>query len=151
MTINIDKLKDYSLFGGLDHETITYLRSLMREEHFKRGQTIFLTGSDGDEVCFIVEGQVSIVAKGNKIAQISEGEQFGEMHIIDIMPRSADVIADTEGRFLALHHGDLFKLRKLDPDAFSLVMLNCSRDISRRLRHMNENYVKLLESMEKKI
>jgi CRP-like cAMP-binding protein len=145
MLVNGEQLQNYSLFGGLGTEVINTLVSLIRKVEFDAGELIFAAGSDGDEVCFILEGEVSIVTDGLEVARLSEGEQFGEMHLIDIMPRSADVFGVRPGSFLALHHRDMFRLRKIDSNAYVFLLMNCSRDISRRLRIMNRKYVELLK------
>jgi len=144
LTVDLEKLRNYSLFGGIPAKTIQLLREQMREVQFKADETIFKAGSDGDEICFILEGSVTILAHDEVLAEFGEGEQFGEMHIIDIMPRSADVVGKTKGRFLAMNFQNMLQLRTQDPDAFTMLMMNCARDVSRRLRHMNDNYLALL-------
>jgi len=149
MPVDWEQLQDYSLFGGLSKETITTILSFIRKIEFKENEVIFAAGSDGDEICFILEGEVKIVCDGIKVAHLSEGEQFGEMHLIDIMPHSADVIGVRPGSCLALSSRDIYKLRYTDKSSFMILLMNCSRDISRRLRVMNGKYVAMMKEQRK--
>ena len=142
--IDLEHLRQYSLFGGLSERTLGLLKQLMRRRDFNRGEVLFRRGDRGDEVCFLLEGSVRVEVDGHVLAHIQEGQQFGEMHLIDIMPRSADVIGDQDGDLYILNNSDLLSIKRYNPEAFIMLVMNCSRDISRRLRVMNERYVELL-------
>jgi len=141
--IDLGNLKQYSLFGGLSEDVLELIKALMHKKTFKSGETIFEEGAQGDEVCFLVEGKIEVFSDGIKIGEINEGEQFGEMHMIDIMPRSANIIAQSDVIILALKNKDIFKIRRKSNEAFMMLLMNCGRDISRKLRKMNKKYVAL--------
>ncbi|NRA40434.1 MAG: cyclic nucleotide-binding domain-containing protein [Planctomycetes bacterium] len=143
MAIDWQKLQQYSLFGGLEEAAINYLLGFLQEVSFEAGQVIFENGQHGDELCFILSGSVDVKAEGVFLCNLHAGQQFGEMHLIDIMTRSADVIGHDPGTLLLITNKDLMKLRQFNSDAFVLMVMNCSRDISRRLRIMNDKYVAL--------
>ena len=65
----------------------------------------------------------------------------GEMCIIEPVVRSASVRALDEPTVLfALHSSDLHRLYKINPEQFSILILNIARDICRRLRQVDELY-----------
>ena len=144
--IDVEHLRQYSLFGGLADEPLQYLKDCMRKRTFVAGEVIFRQGDHGDEVCFLVSGSVRIVHDGYEVAQIHEGQQFGEMHLIDIMARSADVVGMNPGLLYILSAKDFLALKRRDAETYLMLMMNCSRDVSRRLRQMNERYVGLLKA-----
>ena len=65
-------------------------------DEFKAGDTIFKKGDPGETMFAIASGEVDIVVDGNVVDQLSEGDLFGEMSLIDNQPRSADAIAKTD-------------------------------------------------------
>jgi CRP-like cAMP-binding protein len=65
-------------------------------DEFKAGETIFKKGDPGETMFALVSGEVDIVADGNVIDQLTEGDIFGEMSLIDSQPRSADAVARTD-------------------------------------------------------
>ena len=142
MEISPQTLTKYSLFAGIEEDAIRFLMQDMELVHFKQGEKIFSEGDHGSEICFIVSGKVQVAKSGAILAELQEGEQFGEMYVIDIMPRSADVIGSESGSFLKINHRDLCRLSLKDKESFILLLLNCGRDISRRLRRMNELFVR---------
>jgi CRP-like cAMP-binding protein len=141
MKLSARSLSQYSLFGGLPEAAIDYLLQYMGQVNFRAGEKIFSEGDTGDEICFIVKGKVQVEKSGVVLAEMGEGEQFGEMYVIDIMPRSADVVGLESGSLIRISHRNLGRLRQKDPEAFTMLLLNCSRDISRRLRRLNDRFV----------
>jgi len=68
-------------------------------------------------------------------------ETFGEMCIIESVARSASIRALDEPTVLfALHSSDLHRLYKINPEQFSILILNIARDICRRLIQVDELY-----------
>jgi len=143
MEISPQTLATYSLFAGIKEDVIEYLMQHMEVIDFKKGEMLFRDGDHGSEICFLLSGKVQVVKSGVVLAELQQGEQFGEMYMIDMLSRSADVIGSESGRFINLNHRELLDFRQKDQESFILFLLNCGRDISRRLRRMNELYVQL--------
>jgi CRP-like cAMP-binding protein len=74
------------------------------------------------------------------IADLQVGDTFGEMELIDVQPCVATVTALSDVSVLTLSNVDLYALRKRDLKAFTLMMMNLARDISRRLRAMDSRF-----------
>ena len=56
----------------------------------------------GDKMYLLVDGEVSLTAKGKVIATVRKGEVFGEMASISQMPRSASAVVKVPSRVIAL-------------------------------------------------
>lgn len=136
--IDIESLQKYSFFGGLLPSQIEVIRSLLKNEEYAAGSAIMAEGEPNDRIFFIVEGRVIVTKKGKAIIEIGEGETFGEMEILDIMPAAATVRALTPVRVTTLSNRSLHQLSGADIRAFAIVVMNFARDMSRRLRRMDE-------------
>ncbi|MEX0331597.1 MAG: Crp/Fnr family transcriptional regulator [Puniceicoccaceae bacterium] len=65
-------------------------------DEFKQGDTIFKKGDPGETMFVVASGTVDIVAEGSVVDQLTEGDIFGEMSLIDKQVRSADAVANTD-------------------------------------------------------
>lgn len=97
----------------------------------------------GREMFLIAEGGVRIVTRCGQptetvLAELSAGDFFGEMSLIECSRRSASAIATEPCVLYTLSNTDIHGLFKRWPDQFSILILNISRDLCRRLRTMNE-------------
>ena len=143
--VTLEFLKAHSLFGGIRDRELKKVRFLMREENFSKGEFIIHEGDVGDRLFFIVKGSVEILkevstAKGEKlerIAVLGDGDMFGEMELIDIQPRAANVKALEDTTALTLSNRDLHQIEKWNLKTFTIILMNLAREISRRLRRMD--------------
>ena len=131
-------LLKYSLFGGLFEEQMEKIMPLMVEEKYEPGDTIITEGIPNDKILFIAEGRVSILRGGKLIYDLAEGNTFGEMEVLDVMPSAATIKAVTEVTVMSISNIALREIYKTDIKCFSLLLMNLARDLSRRLRVANE-------------
>lgn len=66
------------------------------------GTTIFREGEHGTSMYVILSGDVTVTADGKPLATLHENDIFGEMSLIDKLPRSATVMAKTECKLAAV-------------------------------------------------
>lgn len=136
--IDIDTLQKYSLFGGVTSEQIKKIKPLLGIERFAAGECPELEGQANDKIYFILSGMVDVIKQGVTIARLKEGETFGEMELLDIMPSIATIRAVTALEVVTISNRALYAISKLDLKVFSMVVMNLARDLSRRLRRMDE-------------
>ncbi|MCX7775878.1 MAG: cyclic nucleotide-binding domain-containing protein [Spirochaetaceae bacterium] len=136
--IDVNALQQYSLFGGVSPEQIEQIRPLLGSAHFETGECPQHEGEPNDKISFIISGEVDIVKKGVVIAHLREGETFGEMELLDIMPSIATVRATTPLEVVTISNRALYEISKRDLKTFSMLIMNLARDLSRRLRRMDE-------------
>ncbi len=147
--ISLDDLKRYSLFGGIMDKELALIRTLLKPESFPPGHDIIIQGDRGDRLYFILEGEVEILVREaedptkpmKRIAILGAGDTVGEMELIDIQPRTATVRALTQVHTVCLTNKDFFTIKKAHLETFTLIIMNLARDISRRLRIMDQEVV----------
>ena len=131
-------MQKYSLFGGMMEEQIETILPFMHEEHFTSGEVIITEGKANDRIYFLIEGQVTVSRKDVFLVRFCEGEEFGEVEVLDVMPAVATIKALTDVSAMSISNRALREIYKMDVKIFSLMIMNLARDLSRRLRRMDE-------------
>jgi len=117
-------------FSGLDEKKRKSLVSEGKEMTYKAGDSIVREGAMGVGFYLILDGRAE-VRKGDKVlATLGRGQFFGEMSLIDELPRSADVIAVTPIKCWALTSWAFAALVKANPE----VALHMLKELVKRLR-----------------
>jgi len=133
-------LQKYSLFGGLMEEQIEGILPFMHEEKYNIDELLITEGKANDKIFFIIEGQVSVTKKDVLLTRFSEGEAFGEIEVLDVMPAAASIKALSPVTVMTISNKSLRDVYKKDVAVFSLIIMNLARDLSRRLRKMDERF-----------
>jgi CRP/FNR family transcriptional regulator, cyclic AMP receptor protein len=136
--IEASAFKDYSLFGGLLPDEIEAIRPYMIKACYQAGEPIMREGEANDRIHFILEGEVEVVKGGVSLIHLSEGDTFGEMEFLDVMPAVATVRALVPSTVAAISNHSLHELSKASMRAFAIIVMNLARDLSRRLRRMDD-------------
>lgn len=138
-TVAPGELRTIGLFGGLTDEHLEHLANTLEVLNPPPGETLFREGDQGRDMFVVLEGEVEILKRTRagtdaRVALLGPGDWFGEMSILDIQPRSATVRGLAPSRLLRIRTVDLEALYRQDVKAYSLVVLNLARELSRRLR-----------------
>ena len=110
-------MRNTPLFAGLSDLEVDALADCMGKRKFARSMIIFHKGSLGQNLYLIETGRVriySLSTEGKEITinMVSPGEAFGEMSLLDGLPRSAGAMAVENTVVYTLHRDDF--LRQLD-------------------------------------
>ena len=97
---------------------------------YAAGQTIFTVGDPGDVMYGVADGEVEILAGGEVIENLGPGDFFGEMAIIEHLPRSAEARAKTDCTLAAVDEKN-FTFMVQEAPFFAMAVL---RKLSMRLR-----------------
>jgi signal transduction histidine kinase len=135
-------LRSVYLFKGLSDEDIRLVAESCEEEEREAGDVIFVEGSTADRFYIVMEGRVEVWKnfydpKPDLLAVHGSGRFFGEMALIDEMPRSATVVAKEGSRLLHLSREDFRRLIATS----SSIALSVMTGISYMVRVSNETYV----------
>jgi CRP/FNR family transcriptional regulator, cyclic AMP receptor protein len=138
-----ETLLKYSLFGGLLKEQVEAIIPFMQEEKYNLDEFIITEGSPNDKIFFIIEGQVSVSKKNVHLSHFSEGEAFGEMEVLDIMPAIASIKTTSQVTVMSISNKALREIYKMDVKVFALIIMNLARDVCRRLCKTDEKLTTL--------
>lgn len=123
-------LKNISIFSELSISTLDRIASEMKQREYSSGDLIFREGDPGDELFVILKGGVSIFLLNKDggevvLSEMTEGNFFGEMSIIELAPRSANCRVIEDAVFLVMHVDDFMRIMHTMPD--------CAVDIMNRM------------------
>jgi CRP/FNR family transcriptional regulator, cyclic AMP receptor protein len=156
-------LKQIPLFGTFQPADHEQLAGLLRRRNLKKGDVLFRKGDEGTALYSIIKGRMKITVPsklGDEItlAILSPGDFFGEMALLDGLPRSADATAVEETLLYVLNRSDFLsflihnenavrsildalssRLRKTDDFLTEVCFLNISARLAKRLLEMSES------------
>jgi CRP-like cAMP-binding protein len=105
---------------------------------FKAGQVIFTEGQRGSEMFIVEDGEVEIVrrrgAEDRSLVVLEAGDFFGEMALLEDLPRSATARALSDCRLLPIDASTFDLMLRDHPE----VAIRIMRMLSRRLRQFDE-------------
>lgn len=127
-------LASVPLFAGISDESLARLAAVTGELEFEPGQFVVLQGQVGTGLYVILDGSVRVLRGSEELAQLGPSDFFGELSVIDQMPRNANVVAIEPTRCLALASWDLLDLLESDPQ----LALNLIRGLVARVREHGE-------------
>ncbi len=137
--VEIDEIRDIGLFGGLGDDVLESLLQELRVIELEPGALVFRENERGREMFVLLGGEIEVMKQSkrdvpSRVAMLGPGDWFGEMSILDVMPRSATVRAIAHSRLLRISASDLESLYRRDTKSYALLVLNLAREMSRRLR-----------------
>ena len=135
-------LKNVFFFKNLSDDEIKVVLGVCHEEDFSPGDILFAEGSMADRFYIVLDGLVEVWKNYNDpkpdlLGIHGPGHFFGEMALVDELPRSATVVAKVPTRVLFLYRNDFHELIK----RHSSIALSVMISMSFLVRSSNEAFV----------
>jgi CRP-like cAMP-binding protein len=139
---HLELLQRMPIFGALRDDALQLLLDHARKLAVRSGD-FFVRQDDPAESMFVLESGRAAVIRGWQgrsvlLHHLVAGDCFGEMALMDLMPRSASVRAEEDCLALELTSSDLLLLYEHDLEQFALLQMNLGREVCRRLRSTDE-------------
>ena len=128
-------------------KVVTEQRFSQEEEHiYDEGEVIFKEGEEGRELYLIQDGSVEIyknTPRGKiRLAEFVKGDFFGDMALLQSIPRYASAYAKGTTKLLILQPGGfLLKIRRDPTLAFEML-----QQLSHRVKVSNERIMELMQT-----
>jgi CRP/FNR family transcriptional regulator/CRP/FNR family cyclic AMP-dependent transcriptional regulator len=161
--------KQVNIFNGLSDEEIGELTLAARRRAFRSGEVIFHRDDPGQVMYVIKEGKVKICLispDGQEISLVvfGQGDHFGELALLDGLPRSADAIAMERVECYTLQRSDFHnaimkypkigirvmevlaeRLRKTDQQVEDLIFLDVYGRVAKKLLELSDTHGKKVD------
>lgn len=148
-------LKGITLFKGIPNDAFNEIAGKFSVREYHTGEIIFLENTKADALYIIVSGIVDVLKLSKDFTSNEEfltekrsGDFFGEMSIIDELPRSATIRAKSQSVcVLALEKEEFAEMCRTYPCLAYSVAIR----ISATVREANSRYVARLEERNKEL
>ena len=111
-----DLLGTVPLLKGLSTQVLEQLAEHANPVTFLADDIVIGEGERGDALYIITHGIVSVIKGKNVVAELTDGDFFGEMALLGDQVRTATVKAKTPSTLLRLRRRDVIHLADDDPD-----------------------------------
>jgi CRP/FNR family cyclic AMP-dependent transcriptional regulator len=145
-----DILMKIPIFQDLDQGELRKIKHILHQRGYKKDEVIFNEGDVGLGMYIIIGGCVQIVCgpQSHILAELSEGDFFGELSLLDDSPRSASAITKTPCKILCFFKPELLDLIDRSPKLGSRILFKLAWTISERLKSTNEQLAALSCSIQ---
>jgi len=117
-----DLLQQVPLFCNISKNNLKELVTITDEVKKNAGAILAQQGDVGQEFVLIIEGEARVERDSQTINRLTTGDFFGEISVIDLHPRTASVVAETDVRLLVVHSRHFIDLIRKVPDLAIEVM-----------------------------
>jgi uncharacterized protein len=137
-------IKDSQLFEQLKPRQIKKVILLGKVMEKEKDELAVRFGEHGESMFLILEGRARVLAKEEntnreiEVAEFGPGEVFGEVALVDPGPRSADVRATEQLKYIEIDWNGLHRIQRIFPRIAARLFLNLSHILGGRLVHTNK-------------
>jgi len=137
-------LQRLPLFSDVPRRDFGTLFQALVERRYDPGEILFQEGEIGRALYILESGHVEISrrnAQGHltRVAVLNPGDYFGEMSLLDELPRSATAAAMDPVRAHLLYKTEVEKVCRISPRVGVAVMSHLASLLAARIRAMNRN------------
>ena len=143
-------LKKVPLFEAMNHREMDAVERIMHRREYRAGEVIFRQGEPGVGMYVVRHGLVEIIYEpsGEVLAELRDGDFFGEIALLNETPRSATAKAATACTLWGLFQPDLLDLLERDPRLGVKLMVPLAQIAGQRLIRADAQMQTLREELE---
>ncbi len=114
--MKVERLRRAPLFQDLSRDELKELAKASDDLDVEEGKILCREGEPAQEFFVIIEGEVEVTRQGKRVGMLSDGDFFGEIALLEDIPRTATVRATTPLRFFVLTRRAFWSMIEHMPD-----------------------------------
>ncbi|HHZ98793.1 MAG TPA: cyclic nucleotide-binding domain-containing protein [Candidatus Marinimicrobia bacterium] len=135
-------LRQVPIYKDFSKKEFTELEKLVHHRTYASGDFVFKNRAPGEGMYIIMKGTIKITIgtrSGDEriLAELKEGDFFGELALFDNEPRSANALATTDSKLIGFFTADLLSLQDRNPQMTNKILMNLGSMLGERLRSTN--------------
>lgn len=136
-------LRNMPLFASMTDTQYAAVRDTGKVIFARAGSTLIRQGDTARGMSVIVDGTVRVdlpLPDGTRttLAHLETGDVFGELSLLDRLPRSADAVAATDARIFLIDGAEFDKLRQHSRGAVYCILRGIAPVLGRRVRTVDD-------------
>ncbi|MBM3340541.1 MAG: cyclic nucleotide-binding domain-containing protein [Betaproteobacteria bacterium] len=135
-------LQNTAIFGGVRADILQFILDASPQIAVAKGGFFFREHERADSMFVLEQGEAAVLKawQGHEylLHHLHAGDCFGEMSLIDLQPRSASLLALEDSCAVEIGSATLAEVHAHDLAQLALIYMNMGREVSRRLRAMDE-------------
>jgi CRP/FNR family transcriptional regulator, cyclic AMP receptor protein len=135
-------LQQMPVFGGIRNDILQFILDVSPIVAVPKGKFFFHQDDAANAMFVLEQGEVAILKtwKGQEylLHSLKTGDCFGEMAMMDLLPRSASVLATADSAAIEISSATLSRVYEKDLEQLAMIYMNMGREVSRRLRETDE-------------
>ena len=137
------------IFADLGKRDLAGVERILHKRLFKAEETVFFQNDPSAGMYIIVRGKVQVIYEPTQqvMAELVDGDFFGELALVADAPRSATVIARLDCEMLGFFRSDLLDLIERKPRLGLKIAMQLMAVIGERLRRSNDQ----VQALQKKL
>jgi CRP-like cAMP-binding protein len=112
----VGSLRRAPLFENLSKDELERLARVTEDLEVAEGKVLCREGEPAQEFFVIIDGEVEVTRRGERIRTLSDGDFFGEIALLEDIPRTATVTATSPLRFFVLTRQSFWSMVESMPD-----------------------------------
>lgn len=145
LSSRLARLAQISLFSQLTPNELAIVDGLLHHRDFLAGEIVFDEGEEGQAIYIVEAGEISIdrpsLGELGHIVTLKTGDFFGDMALLDNLPRAAQARAGSPVRLAVFFRADFMALMDTHARIASKIALQMAREMGRRLRLVHSSEV----------
>jgi MFS family permease len=105
-TRELSLLRSLPIFAPLPPATIEHLASRLVSVSVRAGTDVFRQGDRGDRFYVVYDGEVAVLANGQRVASLGPGDFFGEIALLRDAPRMATIRTESNVTLYSLERDE---------------------------------------------
>ncbi len=120
--MDVSQLKRIPLFAEVPEEALAKIAPFATLEEWPAGKEIVREGGFSNHFYAIESGTAKVEHQGNHLADLKEGDVFGEQGLLEHSERSATVTSTSDIKLIKIEHWELSRMKKAMPEAYDALV-----------------------------
>lgn len=120
--MDVSQLKRIPLFAEVPDEALQKIAPFATSEEWPEGKEIVREGGFSNHFYAIEDGTAKVERDGDQIADLGQGDVFGEQGLLEHSERTATVTSTSDIRLIKIEHWELSRMKKAMPEAYDALI-----------------------------